>query len=48
MPRTVGTFHRRNFDPRRRAFAGAHELATFLIMVFAHSEAPGELHAHQD
>jgi hypothetical protein len=48
MPSTVGTFHPWNFDSRRRAFAGAHELATFLMMVFAHREAPGELHAHQN
>jgi hypothetical protein len=48
MPSTIGAFHRRNLDSRRRAFAGAHELATFLMMVFARSEAPGELHVHQN
>jgi hypothetical protein len=48
MPSTFGTFQLRNFDSRRRAFAGAHELATFLMMVFARSEAPGELHAIQN
>jgi hypothetical protein len=48
MPSTFGTFHPWNLDPHRRAFAGAHELAYFLMMVFARSEAPGELDAIQN